>query len=41
MSTIRRKEKRRGEIVDDVSGIAWDNLAEEDEPRDGGSSSWQ
>jgi hypothetical protein len=34
------EEEKEGEIADDIDGIPWEDLAEEDEPRDGGPSSW-
>jgi hypothetical protein len=39
VSDEEEEGEEEGEIVDDVSSIPWEDLAEEDEPRDGGSSS--
>jgi hypothetical protein len=33
--------EEEGEIAGDIGGIPWDDLAEEDELGDSGSSSWQ
>jgi hypothetical protein len=35
------EEREEGEIADDIGGIPWDDLVEEDEPGDNGSSSRQ
>jgi hypothetical protein len=41
ISDEEEEGEEEGEIMDDVVDIPWDDLAEENEPRDGGSSSQQ
>jgi hypothetical protein len=41
VSDEEEEGEEEGEIADDVGSIPCDDLAEEYEPRDNGSSSWQ
>jgi hypothetical protein len=41
ISDEEEEGEEEGKTTSDISGIPWDDLAEEDKPRDGGSSLWQ
>jgi hypothetical protein len=41
VSDEEEEGEEEGEITDDIGSNPWDDLAEEYEPRDNASSSWQ